>query len=72
MTTKLDAYGYAVIRRCKSDNREFIDTTTLSAFKCLAEDKTRTFKGDSAISAVWADQNPVVRIARIKLVEIED
>ena len=63
---KTDSYYFAVR---KSDAHEWIDVNTWGHCEITAKDKAD--KTDKIIE-LWAKDNPVVRIARFKLIETVD
>jgi hypothetical protein len=64
----LNSIEYAAIRRCSDDGHEWIDTSTISGSHELARAEAK--QNDDFIVA-WAKHNPVVRIAQIKIEEME-
>lgn len=61
--------GFAAIRRCVDDGREWLDVGTITVLR----EQTGCFaKKEDDIIPSWVKSNPVVRIVRIEIRELED
>lgn len=60
----VDEERYVVVR--KTDGREWIDIATLNFFPAFARKNAEQF---DAKHASWAKENPIVRVAKVSLIE---
>lgn len=59
--------AYAAVRKSKDSGREWIPTSTISL---LIWDVRKKVKEEEELAPDWAKDNPVVRIAKIKIEEV--
>ena len=71
MTTKLQEICFCAVRKSLDVDMEWLDTTSIRGFKesvKLQIERTN----NNPCNIAWSQQNPVVRIVKIQLTQIED
>jgi hypothetical protein len=66
----LEKTGYVAVRNLPDEgrNREWLDMTTFS--QIISITRVKADSADFACDPLWVDDNRVIRIARVKIVEV--